>query len=406
MWLLGEQEGATAARVNGIAGLLILLSAAHAVTHAFGGLMPLVFPIVATQFNLTYTDIGFLVGFTTFAGGLLQLIYGNLTHYVLRKVILALGQAIVGVSCLVTGLANGFPLLFLGNLGARIGSSPQHPVGNAVLADHFPVSERGTALSLHVVGGNIGTVAVPVVGAVLLVVVGWRVTLFLLAVPAFMLALALAILIDEKKEDTAQRQRAAAPTGHILRRILSNRTILLIMLASVIGAAGRGLGALNTYLPLYMSRDLGLPTATVNVLYTCLLIGGVLGPLLLGRLSDQAGRRVVLYLIYIGATVLTLIFVGAGAAAPLFLGIVLVVQGMFSHSDSVVLTTYLADVATPLERDVAFSIFFTVAFGVGALWPTVLGYIADHHGLSATFIAMAMTYLAAGVSLLPIRSTR
>ncbi len=49
------------------------------------------------------------------------------------------------------------------------------------------------------------------------------------------------------------------------------------------------------------------------------------------------------------------------------------------------------------------SIFFTVAFGVGSLWPTVLGYIADNYGLVATFVSMAVTYLAAGLCLLPIR---
>jgi MFS family permease len=178
------------------------------------------------------------------------------------------------------------------------------------------------------------------------------------------------------------------------------------MLASVIGAAGRGLGALNTYLPLYLNRNLSLPTNVVNLLYACLLIGGVIGPFLLGRMSDTAGRRVVLYLTYGGATVLMLLFVGVGAAAPLLIAGILLAQGVFSHSDSVILTTYLADVATPEQRDVAFSIFFTVAFGVGSLWPTVLGFIADNFGLVMTFVAIAVTYSAAALCLLPIREKK
>jgi FSR family fosmidomycin resistance protein-like MFS transporter len=404
--LLATSGRAVVARLNGAAGLLLLLSLAHAVTHAFGGLMPLVFPMVATQFKLTYTDIGLLVGFTQFAGGMLQVVYGVLGQHFLRKTLLAAGQVIIGLSCIVTGLANGFAMLFMGNLGARIGSSPQHPMGNSLLSDRFPAAQRGSALSLHVVGGNIGTVIVPVLGAVLLATVGWRATLFLLAVPAFALSLALTTFIEEHKGETRERRASALPTGQVLRQILSSRTIVLIMLASIIGAAGRGLGALNTYLPLYLNRDLGISTNVINALYTCLLLGGVAGPFLLGRLSDQLGRRLVLYLTYAGATILLLLFVGMGAAPALALGGVLLMQGIFSHSDIVILTTYLADVATPEQRDMAFSVLFTVAFGVGSLWPTVLGVIADHLGLAGAFVAMAAAYAAAGLCLLPIRDKK
>lgn len=394
------------ARFNNATGLLVLLSAAHAVTHAFGGLMPLVYPSIVTEFNLSYTDIGLLVGFTTFAGGMMQLIYSVLTRHVLRKLILAAGQLVIGASCVLTGLASNFPVFFLGNLGARLGASPQHPVGNSLLAERFPIAQRGSALSLHVVGGNIGTVAVPILGVLLLSTIGWRATLFALAVPAFVLTIALAFLIDERRETSGVSHKTATPTRTLLRQILSSRTVLLIVLASMIGAAGRGLGALNTYLPLYLNRDLGIAAGTVNILYACLLIGGVIGPLVLGRLSDSAGRRNVLYLTYAGAAIVTLVFIGAGAAIPLVIGLLLFVQGMFSHSDSVILTTYMADVSTPEQRDLAFSIFFTVAFGVGSLWPTVLGYIADNHGLVATFAAMAVTYVAAGIALLPIQEKK
>jgi predicted MFS family arabinose efflux permease len=368
--------------------------------------MPLIFPIVADEFHMSYTDIGFLVGFTTFAGGMVQVVYGFLGRHVLRKVILAVGQFVVGVSCVVTGLASGYPVMFLGNLGARLGASPQHPVGNSLLADRFPVSERGAALSLHVVGGNIGTVLVPVLGAVLLTVIGWRATMFVLGLPAFLLSIALVAFIQERKEDNANAHKQTTPTREIVRQILTSRTMLSLMMASVIGAAGRGLGAFNTYLPLYLNRSLGFSTSAINVLYACLLIGGVIGPFLLGKMSDRSGRRIVLYIIYAASTVLTLIFVGVGAAAPLVMGAVLFVHGMFSYSDSVILTTFLADVATPAQRDIAFSVFFTVAFGVGALWPALLGYIADNYGLVATFVALAATYVAAGLCLLPIRTNK
>ena len=43
---------------------------------------------------------------------------------------------------------------------SRIGGSPQHPVGNGLLAEQFPTERRGFAISAHIAGGNVGTVVV------------------------------------------------------------------------------------------------------------------------------------------------------------------------------------------------------------------------------------------------------
>jgi MFS family permease len=68
-----------------------------------------------------------------------------------------------------------------------------------------------------------------------------------------------------------------------------------------------------------------------------------------------------------------------------------------------VLQAYLADRATGPSRDVAFSVYFTCAFGIGALWAFIIGSVVSGPGYPVAFGIMACSYLAAALLLLAIR---
>jgi MFS family permease len=70
------------------------------------------------------------------------------------------------------------------------------------------------------------------------------------------------------------------------------------------------------------------------------------------------------------------------------------------------LQAYLADSARPEQRDTAFALYFTLAFGVGSAWSGILGWVIDHFGFGAAFWTMALSYLASGLLLLFIRRER
>src|SRR5437762_3504155 len=84
-------------------------------------------------------------------------------------------------------------LLAIPNVLSRIGGSPQHPVGNGLLAEQFPPERRGFAISAHIAGGNVGTVVVAILGAPIIAIWGWRGASIAFGLPA--IAIAIAILI-------------------------------------------------------------------------------------------------------------------------------------------------------------------------------------------------------------------
>ena len=381
---------------------LALLSIAHAAIHAQSALMPLVYPIVILEFGLNAADIGTFIAVTTAVGGSMQLAYGFLTRYVARPALLAGGQLLFGAGLLVGGLSQSVAQL-LGSISvARIGASPQHPVGNALLSDLYPPERRGFAISAHISGGNIGTILVPFIGGALLLAVGWQATLALFGIPALLIGLLLIVFVREDHAAYRRRARASGSVRSHLRDVLGRGDLRLILAASLIAAGGRGLDIVAPFMVLYLSGPLGFDETTVGLLYALLLVGAVVGPILAGVISDRIGRRRTLVGYYLLSAVGILAFMAAGANL-LILVPLLLPFGTAVFSESPVLQAYLADRAIGPMRDMAFAVYFTFAFGIGAFWALVIGQIAGNIGYPAAFTVMAASYVMAAVLLLVIR---
>ena len=169
---------------------LWLLSIAHAVNHAQAVLLPLVYIRIIVEFGVTADTIALLAAAGSFASGAVQLSYAKLTRMISRRKLLAAGGVLYRRRLRGPGAwRRRFPTFALVNIASRIGGSPQHPVGNAILAEQFPEHRRGFAISAHISGGNVGTVAVALLGARLIADLGWRETVVLFGVPAVIIAL-------------------------------------------------------------------------------------------------------------------------------------------------------------------------------------------------------------------------
>jgi MFS transporter, FSR family, fosmidomycin resistance protein len=387
---------------------LITISAAHAVLHGVSILMPLIFPILHDQYGFSYTQIGLIGTVSGLAGGLLQLVFGYLSRSVPRKVLIGVGNLVVAVATFMTATAVTF-LPWLGWSSLRgIGGAPQHPAGNSILADSYGARRRGFAIAGHVAGGNVGTLLVPFIGAALIKAFGWQPTLMIFALPGLAAGSAVLLLTREPARPITKPMVKSAdrPMSERIANLLAplrHRGVMLVIIASLVAAGGRGLGILTKYLPLYLLGPIKLPQTTVTVLYTLLLAGSIVGPLMAGRISDRAGRRPLLLVSYGLATVFTLLVpIVFGGGAPLVIMVVAITAlGLVVYCESPLLQTYLVDNSAPDQRDVAMGWYFTLAFGIGSLWDVILGSVIDRTGsFIPAFLLMAMSYVAAATVLL------
>ncbi len=400
-----DRSGADEIRPN---RSLILLSVAHAVNHAFAVLLPLIFLAIIDEFGIGVGTVAILASIGAIASGLVQLSYAELTRRVSRRRLLGFGGLLFGGGFAAQALATSLMTFAIPNIVARIGASPQHPVGNGLLAEQFPVERRGFAISAHIAGGNVGTVVVAVIATPMLAAIGWRGASIVFGVATAIVAWLILLLIREHGTDRAAAL-AGGRTRDALRRAVADRDLRWVYLTSVLGGGGRGLGVVNLFVLVYLTQVLGIDAATAGAMYGALIVFSVPMPLVAGVLSDRVGRKPPIIAAYVGGAVGFGVFLAAGDSLPgLWLGIL--IMGLFSFAESPQLQALLADIAAPATRDASYALYFTLAFGVGSLWVALYGVIIDAMGeaagVPAVFVLMAISFLLAALTTLPIHADR
>ena len=385
---------------------LWLLSIAHAVNHAQAVILPLIYLKITDDFHVGVDTIAFLAAGGAFAAGIVQISFASLTRRVSRRALLGAGGLLFGGGFVAQAFTSGFPGFATANVLSRIGGAPQHPVGNGLLAEQFPPERRGFAISAHISAGNVGTVVVALIGAPIIAAFGWRGAAIVFGIPAIAVALTILLLMRERGTD-----RAAAVAGgsvpDAFRAIIRDRDLRWLYLTSILGGGGRGLGVVNLFALLYLTKVIGLSDSLSGLMYGALIVFSVPMPLVAGWLSDRIGRKPLIIGVYLGGAIGFAVFLASGSSlVGLWAGIVL--MGLFSFAESPQLQALLADVARPSIRDATFALYFTLAFGVGSLWVAIYGAIigaaGNATGLPIVFVLMAVTFVLAAGGTLPIRA--
>jgi len=401
----GSTTGASIADVRP-AWSLWLLSIAHAVNHAQAVILPLIYLKITDDFHVGVDTIAFLAAGGAFAAGVVQLSFASLTRLVSRRKMLGAGGLLFGGGFVAQAFSPGFPIFAITNVLSRIGGSPQHPVGNGLLAEQFPPERRGFAISAHISGGNVGTVVVALIGAPVIAMFGWRGAAIVFGIPALAIAVAILLLVRERGTD-----RAAAVAGGSVRdayrAIARDRDLRWLYLTSILGGGGRGLGVVNLFVLIYLTKVIGLGESLSGLMYGALIVFSVPMPLIAGWLSDRIGRKPLIIGVYVGGAIGFVVFLISGSSViGLWAGIVL--MGLFSFAESPQLQALLADIARPSIRDATFALYFTLAFGVGSLWVAIYGAIigvaGNAAGLPIVFVLMAVTFVLAALGTVPIRA--
>jgi MFS family permease len=384
---------------------LWLLSIAHAVNHAQAVILPPIFLLVVAEYGVGIEAIPFLAAIGSVGSGLVQASYGFVTRHVARRPIMTAGGLVLGLGMAAQTVMPSFLTFSFANVLSRIGGSPQHPVGNGLLAEQFPPERRGFAISAHISGGNVGTLLAGVLGPVVLAAFGWRGASLIVGIPAALIALAMFRWVRESGAD-----RAAAISEGTVRQaaatIWRDATIRRTYLTAVLGGGGRGLGVANLFALIYLTEVLRVDKGTSDLMYAGLVVLSVPMPLVAGWLSDRYGRRPIILGAYLGGAIGFLVFVAVGSnLVGLWLGIA--IMGLFSFAESPQLQALLADVVPTGVRDVAFALYFAAAFGVGQLWTILYGVVIDAigpaDGVPIVFVLMAVAFVLAAIVMLPVK---
>lgn len=365
--------------------------------HVQSGIFSVFYPVFRQEFGIGYLGIGFLSTINQLAANLLQIIYGLLTRFVGRGILLGIGNIIISLGAFGLGFSQGYAQLVTWTAIRSVGSSAQHPVGAATLSSHFP-KQRARVLGFHQSAGNVGGWLAPILASFLLLVLGWRQILWIVAIPSLIVGLAYFFFREMMVPAREQASEGGKKKGRMFAAIsdykaaLSNRNILFLSLVMVVGATGRGTGVLSTYLTTYMVDTYHVQVAVAGFFYSAMLFGGIIGPIGIGWLADKISRKYIAQFTLAAAAVtnFTVIFY---PQANWLLGLHLVIAGIFIWSRGPLIETLFTQATDKASLDTLLSIYYTVSFATGPLWTMLIGFIIDRFGFGPAFAVMAFSYL-------------
>ena len=276
---------------------LILLLLVYTVSFIDRQIMSILVQPIKQEFGVSDTAMGLLTGL---AFGLfytvLAIPFGRYADRANRRNVIAYCCAAWSVMTALCGMATGFVSLALARMGVAVGEAGGGAPSISMVTDHYPPQQRGRALSVYMLGPQIGLLLGLTLGGWIAHHHGWRAAFLVMSVPGVVVALLLRFTAIEPRRgqwDSAGGSPAGAatePLGVLLRDLWASRAFVRITLACMLMTfVGYGIGI---WTPAFLVRSHGMSLQDAGVVMG--LIGGVFaaaGALTSGWLCDKLARR-------------------------------------------------------------------------------------------------------------------
>lgn len=375
--------------------LLWSVAFGHFALDVFANLTPMMLPLLIVSLDLDYTRVSLIAVMFHLTSSLAQPFFGYLADKYGGRLLAPLGIAWTSLCIGLIGFAPDYysllAVLFLGGLG----SAAFHPQG-AMNAAIIGGKHKGSAVSIFMLGGNVGFALGPVIGGMLFLTYGLKSTA-LLTLPGFLMAVL--VYRAGAAVETHRRAIVSQPSAPMERPsipiVAVVSLVLLIMLRSWTSSG------LNNFTPLWYSSQ-GYSMEVASHVLLIILLGLAVGGLLGGFLSDRAGRRRVVILSLLLLSPVVYLFLQV--PPPLSLALAVPLGLLVGASTSV--TIVMAQDLLPQNVGMASGLTLGLAFVTSSIGVAVTGNVADNFGLSNALGVLAFLPLAGAVLCWPIKPAR
>src|SRR5262245_9730978 len=372
--------------------MLHLSNVSHGVNHFQNQMMAMLWPSIIEALGMSYTQVGALSAINSVLNSICQGAYGFLTPFFSRCKLLGFGNLGIALGTLLSGLAGSYPMLIVARGVASIGSSAQHPVGYSILSSYFP-KNRGAVMALNTSVSNVGTLVATPLATAMLLFMGWRQIFFVVTLASVIMGLVYFFFRDYGAPSRVGSGKARLAQGfQSYWRVLKNRNMLIIALVFMVGGAGRDGGVNQIYFAPHLKQDFGYNTLTVGILITAISLGGIVGPIIFGWLSDKFSRKRMLQ-VSLALSCTGSLWVAHLGPGVVVLFISLVLYSSFTSSRGTQTQAIIADATTDIDRDAAFSMYFLLGFLSQPFWVLVTGYLMDKAGFATALTLLSVTYI-------------
>jgi MFS family permease len=360
-------------------------------------ILPPLFPFMMTDLGLGYEHLGTLVGILGVLWGVFAIISGRISDRIGHRKVLIPACILFSLLSGLSGFATGFVSLLMIRALMGVMEGSYCPTSFAATAVASEPRRRGFNQGLQqspfaLLGLGFG----PIIATQLLEVVpSWRWVFWVVAIPGFINAAFLYMILREPPKQPREPAGAASSSAGNWTAIFRNRNIVLSMGALICAMAC--IFVLSAMVPNYLVDYMKVDPTQMGFIMSAIGFGGFFGQFGIPGLSDIFGRRMTAVLSFAGSMIFVYLFIGTGAS-PVALFALLFVITFFCLGNVALITGPISTESAPTGL-VSSAIGIVVGAGEifgGGIAPGIAGFIAKNYGIQ-NVLYLALAGVAAGI---------
>lgn len=383
---------------------------------------PLIPVFIKSVLGLGASFIGIIEGVAESANSILKLFSGWISDKAKkRKVFVLAGYGLSNIIRPLIGIATSWGFLLGFRFADRVGKGIRTSPRDAMICDLAPENRRGYAFGFQRAMDHAGAVIGPLIAGFLMSVflLDMRKVFLLSYIPGAIVILLILFGVKEVKSSKLKESACAVEIpkkeepllqpGEIVKKepVLNVRDFKKLggrfnyfLIILIIFALGNSTDAFL----LLRASDLGIKTAYIPILWAAFHASKVLFSLIGGRVSDKAGRKI---LIIAGWVVYFLTYFGFAFADKSWqIWALFLFYGLFFGLTEGVEKALVGDMVQKESRGLAYG-FYNLAIGISALPASLIfGFVWKAAGFKAAFIMGSLLALAAAVMLLFLKAPK
>ncbi|MBL1087059.1 MFS transporter [Streptomyces actinomycinicus] len=395
----------------------------RAFAGAFGGYaldsydyftLPLSMVALSAYFGLSSGQTGLFTTVTlvvSAVGGAAAGVIADRVGRVRALMITVLTYAVFTVAC---GFAPTYETLLVFRALQGLGFGGEWAVGAILVAEYASARHRGRTLGAIQSSWAVGWALAAVVYTLVFSFVGddmaWRVMFWTGALPALLVVWLRRRVHDAPRAAAAREQdpgrgsfAAIFRPGREGRPGLLRTTVFASLLST--GVQG-GYYTLATWVPTYLKTERGLSVVGTGGYLTFLISGAFLGYLTGGHLTDLIGRRKNIWLFALLSALCILAYANIPHGADTLLLVLGFPLGFCMSAIFSGFGSYLSELYPTAVRGTGQGFTYNTGRAVGAVFPTLVGFLAGSWGVGGALVFGAVGYGLAALALLGLPETR
>ncbi len=393
-------------------------------------------PYIQKEFGASNAQAGLLVSAFFLFYSLGQIPAGLLLSKMSVRVVAPVSIALTSAVTLLIGTAHNIGMLkiYRSALGVAEAALPLSML--STINRWFPPGEKGLATGAFLSAAKMGAVIAPPIGAALILWDGWRTMFFAFAVPGILLALLWWWLVPNsprssqrvneaeasyiEQSDPVDKAKAASQAQKslgVLDKVLRYQPVKPLANSRSVFASwnvwGCGLGyllmtgvvnVLLAWLPKYLGEVKHFELMQIGFVASLPFVGGVLGNIVGGWLSDKVlqRRRKPTMMISAVATCLMMVALVYAPNDLLSVSLLLFGTGFLLNIGYSSFSVYSMGLTTRTTYPVAASLVNSAGQAGGAMAPLITGLLLDAYSWTAVFLFLGVCSLGALIFVLMI----